>query len=117
MYGKNLEDFPDRFESFRDALKKLPIPLLNMALARCVETCKEFPVPAQVLEAADLITSPGKYSSKALDELRTAEATKAQRFIESGDTAEAAQKRREEFRQMVADSKANQMKPTSERFK
>src|SRR4029079_8922884 len=52
MYGKSLNDFPDRFDSFRDALADLDDADVNSGFEGALRTLKEFPVPAEIREQA-----------------------------------------------------------------
>lgn len=49
MYGKTLEQLPDRFEAFEAALSDLEPTALEGAFRACLKTCTEFPTPADVL--------------------------------------------------------------------
>ena len=48
MYGKTLEQLPDRFEAFESALSDLEPASLEAAFRACLRTCTEFPTPANV---------------------------------------------------------------------
>lgn len=49
MYGKTLEQLPDRFDAFEAALSDLTPQELERGFRECLKTCREFPTPADVL--------------------------------------------------------------------
>ncbi len=133
MYGKSLDDFPDRFTVFHKAVQDIPVEDLDLAFEDCSNTCGEFPVPAQIREAAKGIRKRREleaYELRAQEDRRRDDAIKAQRFLEAGPSPEWAnppaptnderaqqeavkhaesERRRVEFWQMVRESKANRM--------
>lgn len=51
MYGKTLEDYPDRFEAFHSVLSEFSVDAMNAGFAWCLKHSDEFPVPAEVRQA------------------------------------------------------------------
>ena len=52
MYGKTLENFPQRLEGFLQVLSAVPLAAMDAGFAACLNTCVEFPVPQEVEAAA-----------------------------------------------------------------
>src|ERR1044071_4066285 len=50
MYGKKLEDFPERPKQFLEAFKGTDPETLDTAFALARDVCREFPTPADVKE-------------------------------------------------------------------
>ncbi len=100
MYGKSLNDFPDRFDSFRDALADLSDADVHAGFESAVRMLKDFPVPADIRELA--AEAKRKSHERLADDLqrnqRLLEDTiKSSRFDET-----TAEQRRKEFADMVA---------------
>lgn len=100
MYGKSLTDFPDRFDSFRDALADLEDADVSSGFEGALRTLKEFPVPAEIREQA--------FAARQENQRRISEETrKNQRLLEDQIKDDrfsetSAEERRKEFAEMVA---------------
>lgn len=100
MYGRTLEDFPDRPDAFLCALGDLSDADINAGFEIAVKMLQEFPVPAHIR----------KFASEAeRDNHRrlTEQSRKNQRLIEdrikdSRFEETSAEERRKEFAEMVA---------------
>lgn len=53
MYGKSLSDFPAKPDGFLAVVGHMPLDAMEAGFAACVNTCSEFPVPHDVLNAAE----------------------------------------------------------------
>ncbi len=102
MYGKTLEDFPDRPDAFRDALNDLSDAEINAGFEIAIRKLKDHPVPAEIREFA---TEATRENQRGLQE----ESVRNQRQIEDRIRDERfdgtdAETRRREFAEMVADA-------------
>ena len=100
MYGKTLNDFPERADIFVIALKDLSDAQINAGFEMVVTVLKEFPVPAQIREFA---IEAARINQRKLQE----ESQRNQRQIEdrikdSRFDETDAETRRKEFAEMVA---------------
>lgn len=117
MYGKTLEDFPERFEAFATVLQDLPLDAVNAGFQWCLKNSTEFPVPAEVRQAAESCMREGRIRAefeRMEREKRQLEAVKAQRFTPAiperveltPEQRDAETKRLEaEFREMLVEAK------------
>jgi len=48
MYGKTLDDFPERFDEFLEEFERTNPEVLDLAFKAARGTCTEFPTPADV---------------------------------------------------------------------
>lgn len=54
MFGKSLEDFPDRINAFRDALADMKDAEVNAGFEWAVRHLTEFPTPAHIRDCAEI---------------------------------------------------------------
>jgi len=102
MYGKTLEDFPDRPDAFLCALADMSEADINAGFELAVRILQEFPVPAHIRQFA---LDAARDNHKRLTE----ESRKNQRLIEDRIKDErfeetSAEERRNEFAEMVAEA-------------
>jgi hypothetical protein len=100
MYGKSLEDFPDKFNGFTDALSDLSDAEINGGFEWALRHLPEFPTPAHIRDCATLAVKENRQKL-------TDEAARNQRLLEdkikySRFDETTAEERREEFAAMVA---------------
>ncbi len=100
MYGKTLNDFPERAEIFLMALSDLSEAEINAGFEMAVTVLAEFPVPAQIREFA---VEAARISHHRLKE----ESLRNQRLLEdkikdSRFDETTAEERRQEFAELVA---------------
>ncbi len=100
MYGKSLNDFPDRFDSFLDALADLTDADVHAGFEGAVRTLKEFPVPAEIRELA--LEARRESQRKLSDQLQRDQRLIEDRAKDSRFEETDIETRRREFAEMVA---------------
>jgi hypothetical protein len=106
MYGKTLEDFPERFGMFLKALEDQRNEDIEAGFLECVKACNGFPVPAEVLDASRR-NAARRYAAdaerKQLEDRKRDDQIKAQRFLGNGEDQTA--KLEAEFKELLQRAK------------
>ena len=91
MYGKTLEDFPEKFPAFLSALESLTETGINDGFQMALTKLTEFPVPAQIIEFSEIV-------ARSIHQKRLDSKANELRLLESqtkGDSFDAEQRRRD----------------------
>jgi len=98
MYGKNLNDFPTRPDSFLSALSHLSNADINAGFELAFRRLKEFPVPQQIIELSVEAARDSRQNldGETLTQLRLAERNKDERFENT-----TLEERKREFDEML----------------
>jgi hypothetical protein len=100
MYGKSLNDFPDRFDSFRDALADLSDADVHAGFEGAVRSLKDFPVPAEIREQA--MEARRNSQQRLSDDLQRNQRLLEDKIKDSRFEETTAEERRKEFADMIA---------------
>lgn len=102
MYNKTLEEYPERPIMFLEEFETMPVDVLSEAFRRCVKTCSEFPVPAEVRTQCGIV----------LDERRNAK--EAEETRERSRRLDKPQEETEEQRQALVREVFNRVRMASD---
>lgn len=95
MYGKTLNDFPERFGEFLDEFKSIPPGVLDEAFRLARGVCTEFPTPADVRKQIAFVQVPDEKTEAAYERLKARLAGQGEVKMLSSVTDEQARPLRE----------------------
>lgn len=101
MYGKRLEDFPDRHRAFLAALEGLNPEDIQAGFRECSRHCQKFPVPSEVRAAAEAHRRIRLMNKEQADR---DSALKAERFVQGADVDAERDGLRAEFWEMLKEA-------------
>ncbi len=115
MYGKTLEDFPERFNAFASALADMTEAEINAGFEWALRHATDFPLPVTIRQCAEAATrsNQAKLAEEGLRNQRLIEdRIKDSRFEET-----SADQRRQEFADMLAEAARRKAMPEAEKEK